>query len=159
MFVEVPDQPAALFRHEAGVEFCHWEVDAVEREGGGMHDLRVTFPDAFQIDLLDGADGILHWMVKADRREAGAVQFAIEVLFKFQSFVHDLIIFSCLLFAFEAVHHPFAGGPHHPACRVTEAAGADVYPTARGEGGGFDSSYSRLNDGSSFFHTPRSVFS
>lgn len=74
--------------------------------------------------------------MQADRGEAGAVQFVVEVLFKFQSFVHDFIIFSCLLFAFEAVDRPLARSPHHPADGGTEAAGTDVDPATGGEGGG-----------------------
>ena len=131
------DQPAALLRQQAGVELRHCTVDLVEADGGGVHDLRVTFPHAFQVDMLDRADGVLHRMVQADRRKAVAVQLVVIVLFKFQSFVHDFVIFSCLLFAFEAIAHPLARSPHHPAHGVTEAAGADVYPTAGGEGGGF----------------------
>ena len=102
------DQPAAFIRQEAGVELGDREVDPVEREGGGVHDLCVAFPYALQVDLLHGTDGVLHRVVQADRGEAGTVQFVVEVLFKFQSFVHDFIIFTCLLFTFEAVDHPLA---------------------------------------------------
>ena len=74
--------------------------------------------------------------MQTDRRETAAVQLAIEVLFKFQSFVHDFVIFSCLLFAFETIDHPLVRSPHHPADGGTEAAGTDVDPATGGEGGG-----------------------
>ena len=80
-------------------------------------------------------------------------------VFKFQSFVHDFVIFSCLLFAFETIDHPLVRSPHHPADGVPETTGADVYPATGGEGSGFYPFYSRLNDGSSFFHTPILSFS
>ena len=157
--IEVTDQPSAFFGHEARVELRHREVDTVECDGRGLQDFRIAFPYTLQIDLLHCPDGIPDRMMQTDRRETAAVQLAIEVLFKFQSFVHDFVIFSCLLFAFETIDHPLVRSPHHPADGVLETTGADVYPATGGEGSGFYPFYSRLNDGSSFFHTPILSFS
>ena len=157
--IEVTDQPSVFFGHEARVELRHREVDTVERDGRGLQDFRIAFPYTFQIDLLHCPNGIPDRMMQADRRETAAVQLAIKVLFKFQSFVHDFVIFSYLLFAFKTIDHPLARSPHHPADGIPETAGTDVDPAAGGEGGGLYFFQSRLNDGSSFFHTPILSFS
>lgn len=157
--IEVTDQPSAFFGHETRVELRYREVDTVECDGRGLQDFRITFPYTLQIDLLHCPDGIPDRMMQTDRRETAAVQLAIEVLFKFQSFVHDFVIFSCLLFAFKTIDNPLARSPHHPADGVPETTGTDVDPAAGGEGGGLYFFQSRLNDGSSFFHTPILSFS
>jgi len=88
------DQPLAFFGRQAGVELRHREIDAIHRDCGGVYDPGVAFPHTFQIDLLHCANGIPHRLVDPDRGEAGAVQFVVEVIFKFQSFIHDFIIFT-----------------------------------------------------------------
>ena len=64
-----------------------------------------------------------------------------------------------ILYHQQKIYHPLFRSPHHPADGVPETTGEDVYPATGGEGSGFYPFYSRLNDGSSFFHTPILSFS